>query len=253
MNPIPLLLIDRDLELRELLTELLASEGYSVDGAASLQEALPLLHSRPFALVLTDVKHTPENPIAHLVSACAPAPLGLLSSWGVDPPLGLAQGARFVLTKPFEIETLLEAVGKYGHPLPVPEHTRWLIEQYFSALATQDWKTLGELCSEEVVYNLPGDDPVFSLRVEGRERLCEYAASIFSQFQEARFEVLSMTALPQGTIARYEGSWKTPSGRARLPGAVRFSVADGQIHEVGVRLELATLLQKTLAAPATTS
>ncbi len=250
MNPIPLLLIDRDSELRELLTELLASEGYAVDGAASPQEALPLLNSRPFALVLADVKHTAENPIAKLVSAAAPAPLGLLSSWGVETPLGLAQGARFVLTKPFQIETLLEAVGRYGHSLPVPENTQQLIEQYFSALAQKDWEALGGLCSEEVVYNLPGSDPVFSLRVEGRDRLCEYAASVFSQFRDARFDVLSLTALPQGTIARYEGSWNTPSGRARLPGAVRFSVADGQIREVGVRLELATLLEKTLATPA---
>lgn len=53
---ISILVVDDQQDLRELLTRILAKEGYSVDSVANGEEALGRLRQRPFNLVLTDVK-----------------------------------------------------------------------------------------------------------------------------------------------------------------------------------------------------
>lgn len=53
---ISILVVDDQQDLQEMLTRILAKEGYSVDSAANGEEALGKLRERPFNLVLTDVK-----------------------------------------------------------------------------------------------------------------------------------------------------------------------------------------------------
>lgn len=53
---ISILVVDDQQDLQELLTRILAKEGYSVDSAADGEEALGKLRERSFNLVLTDVK-----------------------------------------------------------------------------------------------------------------------------------------------------------------------------------------------------
>ena len=54
-NLINLLIVDDEDDLREILLFNLESEGYSVDSAASGEEAIELLSKKPYSLVLLDV------------------------------------------------------------------------------------------------------------------------------------------------------------------------------------------------------
>ena len=56
-----ILVVDDELEIREVLHEALAMHGYSVTGAASAGQALAALEERPYDLVILDIKMPGES------------------------------------------------------------------------------------------------------------------------------------------------------------------------------------------------
>ncbi|WP_437742733.1 response regulator [Sorangium sp. So ce302] len=109
----PVLLVDDDAELREMLREMLESSGYDVYCASNGREALDLLHQAdpPPGLILLDLMMpimTGEEMLAALkqVHALAAIPVTIVS--GHDgPPEGTAY-----LKKPVDFSALLGVVQK---------------------------------------------------------------------------------------------------------------------------------------------
>jgi len=120
----PLVLVVEDnAELRHVLREALAAEGYKVLGARDEPEALEVLREKPVDLLISDLsdprpveealgevrKEFPDLPIVALSRAGGRDPSFFLNAWP-------SQGIR-TLSKPFRLGELL-AVSRHvlGHP-----------------------------------------------------------------------------------------------------------------------------------------
>jgi two-component system response regulator QseB len=107
-----LLLVEDDLQLTELLTELFASAGYVVDAASDGQGGLHRALTRPYDVMVID-RGLPAIEGAELVSRLRVrgvlTPALLLTARGTmeDVVEGLDAGAEDYLVKPFEIPELL--------------------------------------------------------------------------------------------------------------------------------------------------
>lgn len=168
-------------------------------------------------------------------------PIGLLAGASVPPPAERPPLA-FVLGAAASDGELVEAVARCIQlPALTPEAST-LVRRYFSCLERAAWSDLRDLCTAEVRYSLPGDDPRFSRQVHGIEALQSLAAETFSGFQEPRFAITSIRALPAGTLVRYDASW-LEAGRRRIgmPGAMMFKLDGDRIAEVSVRLDVHAL------------
>jgi two-component system response regulator BasR len=110
-----LLIVEKDRAVQDLLTDLLLGEGYAVDCAASLEDALALLCTQRFHFILTDlVAGQEKQPLSAIqtIQRYAPStPVGIVTGWRLPPeqvtPLGLA----FQLEKPFELDELLARIA----------------------------------------------------------------------------------------------------------------------------------------------
>ncbi len=123
-----ILVVDDDGEMRDLLAEILADEGYGAEQAADGAEALSRLRQQPFAAVIMDKNMPGVNGLdllPGLRALCPRTPVILISAFGdagsfVD---ALREGAYEFLFKPFRIEELLRVVRQAlasVEPVPPP-------------------------------------------------------------------------------------------------------------------------------------
>ncbi len=114
--PPAILVIDDDYDLRGLYGMVLGSEGYEVVMAASLAEAKAAL-GRPLALVISDLVLPDGLPhaVLELLSGCGlPVLLCTGALHHLDAFAEYVDGAAVaVLTKPFDIDTMLAHVQRY--------------------------------------------------------------------------------------------------------------------------------------------
>ena len=115
-----LLLVESDPAVRELLVELVAEAPYTLVPAATLSEAIALLHTRTFALILTDsFSPTPTEvlaPTAPLRQAAGSTPVVLFTAYRVDDAAVRAAGFSGCIPKPFEVEDLLRRIAELTAP-----------------------------------------------------------------------------------------------------------------------------------------
>lgn len=119
-----LLLVDDDIELTELLSEVLALEGFEIDTANNGQEALDKLNES-HQLVLLDVMMPVLNGIETLkqLRKISNVPVMMLTARGeeIDRVLGLELGADDYLPKPFndrELVARIKAILRRSSPHP---------------------------------------------------------------------------------------------------------------------------------------
>jgi two-component system, chemotaxis family, chemotaxis protein CheY len=114
-----ILLLEDDLDGREVLAELLSSTGYEVVACPDVEEAEAALdrHGRP-SLVLTDLM-LQEMPGTDFVVRMRNRPghefVPVIYVTGMEPSL-LADVADPIVTKPFDAEHLLELVAEHVPP-----------------------------------------------------------------------------------------------------------------------------------------
>jgi CheY-like chemotaxis protein len=240
-SDVRVLLVQGDDEMRMVVEAVLRSAGFRITACENVAAATKRVATERSDLVIADFwtgdgVDATWDALARLRAAAAPAPVGLLSGWPVDPEEAARRGFAFVVRKPITSEHLLEVAGAH---LPHPPGERRMIEAYFAALERADWPALGALCAPDVVYHVGGDHARFSRTVHGRAELENLAAETFQAFHAPRFELRAVTALPRGALARYHCSWRTPEGdEAAVDGAILFGIAGGVIREIRVRTEL---------------
>lgn len=122
-----LLLVDDNVQLRELLAEALADAGHQVTQAGDGRTAIRLLRARSFAAVVSDMI-MPEADGAEVMAAMRgrqPRPrLVIISGGGSIEPMRYLQMARVlgadeVLQKPFPPSRLIELLARLLAPSPV--------------------------------------------------------------------------------------------------------------------------------------
>lgn len=113
-----ILVVDDDPTFRLLVQVWLKEEGYNVQTAGGVEEALALYRADPFDLVITDMVMPVRGGVSFIMDIRRDYPhariLAMSGGDYVDPEdyLRLAQslGAVRVLTKPFEVQDFLQAV-----------------------------------------------------------------------------------------------------------------------------------------------
>jgi nucleotide-binding universal stress UspA family protein len=112
-----ILIVDDELSLRDSLKEWLAEEGFAIDTAASGEQALGMLGSRKYHLMLTDIRMPGMDGVALLYQAKKYHPeltVVMMTAYAtIDTALdAMKKGALDYLVKPFDPELLIPKVAK---------------------------------------------------------------------------------------------------------------------------------------------
>ena len=132
--PIPLLLIDDEVNLRALLARILGLEHYQVTEAGTAREALRLLEKDDFPVILCDVKLPDANGaelIPQLKKIRPASEVILLTAYGTIPGgvKAIQQGAFDYLTKGDDNERILPVVSRAAEKALLQRRIRQLEEK----------------------------------------------------------------------------------------------------------------------------
>jgi signal transduction histidine kinase/DNA-binding response OmpR family regulator len=111
------LVIDDDPGVRDVLVEMLAALGHTVQPVESGADGVALCAQEPFDLVITDLSMPAMSgwDVAEAVVAARPGlPVGVVTGWGeqVDPEQAARHRLSFVLAKPFVMKDVRAAVAR---------------------------------------------------------------------------------------------------------------------------------------------
>lgn len=110
-----ILVIEDDKDVRQLLSDILISEGHEVKVASNGKKGLELFRSKNFDLVITDLG-MPEmsgwQVSKEIKKIADKTPVALITGWVVDPkePEMRESGVDFIINKPFQMDQLLRLV-----------------------------------------------------------------------------------------------------------------------------------------------
>jgi signal transduction histidine kinase/CheY-like chemotaxis protein len=112
------LIIDDDKAVREVLSEILESDGYSVDLASSGKRGLALTRQKDYAVLITDLgmPGMSGRDLAKAVNTLKPTiPIFLITGWDVQlqPAELIEWGVTGVITKPFTKTNVLAQIKRY--------------------------------------------------------------------------------------------------------------------------------------------
>jgi DNA-binding NtrC family response regulator len=115
-EPLRLLVVDDDQELRELLRVMLEEEGYAVSVATTPDRALELVENHFFHLILSDIFYSPTQSslqsILPLLEATRFTPIILLTGWALTSKEATDRPEiAALITKPFDLDTLLATIA----------------------------------------------------------------------------------------------------------------------------------------------
>lgn len=237
--PLTLLIAEGNPDLRELLASLFEEEGYGVLAVGLPREVQEACDRRHFDAILTDSwfggRESTIDDLLSIAAAAGHTPLLLMSGWETE-PLAARVGAVGWIDKPFGIDELVGMVSAaIEDELPADSAEARIANQYFAALGSHDFDGLAALCTEDVVYSLPGSSP-YASEVHGRKPFRDFAVETFTRFPQATFSNVKVYARSRGVVARYEGAWEDAGRQHRLLGAVLFGLREGRISNIGVRL-----------------
>jgi CheY-like chemotaxis protein len=109
-----ILLIEDDVLISELVVTVLEEEGYAVIVCLTPLDAMALLHRVSFDLVITDgfsrVPGAVFVNMADLIRSAGVTPVALFSAHELDLQLARAAGFGDLITKPFDLDTLVRQV-----------------------------------------------------------------------------------------------------------------------------------------------
>lgn len=112
-----ILIVDDEQSIQKALTMALSDQGFETDAAPNGLEAIKCLQRKSYDLVLSDIRMPGMDGFELLKSmrekTASPPPVIFLTAYATmeSTALALAQGARDLIVKPFEIKTLLAAVN----------------------------------------------------------------------------------------------------------------------------------------------
>jgi DNA-binding NtrC family response regulator len=112
-----ILVLDDTDSLRDVLCQVIASEGYEVTGAHTAENALEILHSNTFSMAIADLKLPGKSGIDFLKESkniCPNLPIVVMTAYGtIDIAVeAMKYGAVDFMTKPFDPETLCSLISQ---------------------------------------------------------------------------------------------------------------------------------------------
>jgi CheY-like chemotaxis protein len=244
-----LLVVEDDPDTLDLFVLLLESGGFDVVGVTASAPAKVALARGAFDVVLadllvetSDIEHSWQL-IDEMVELAAPTPLGLVTGWSVNDDQRARHGLAFALLKPVSSEELLSQLAITLDVAPLSTERADVLRAYFASIERADWDALGALCTDDLVYHLPGSDPTFARLIRGRAAFLKFSRETFSTaFLEPKFEIRRLRTLHRGAVVEYVGRWRDRDGTpAELAGSVLFAFDGDRIAQIGVRIDLLQL------------
>jgi DNA-binding response OmpR family regulator len=115
-----ILVVDDEINIVDLITEVLSEEGYSVRQAHDGTSALVEIQSQLPAMILLDLS-MPDMIGTTLLqklrsSGISDVPVIIMTAGSYNAETLVAQGATDYLAKPFELDELLSCVARYAQP-----------------------------------------------------------------------------------------------------------------------------------------
>ena len=242
--PPRLLLVEDDQETRAIVLDVLSDEGYVVSSASSLAEALVQVNTQVFDLILTDVvewkAEAPLQGVERVREQAQPTPVGVFTGWNVSEEVMKAKGFACLLKKPFDLSDLLTLVAEFvARPLTAQQEARAeVVRRYCAAIDAHDWEACAALCCGDVRY-YPTPDSLFDRKVEvvGRAALVEQLRYNAVVAPDIHYLSYSLYGRPGGIAVRYLATIGTPEARTSFTGSILFAVEDGQVAQIGYRLD----------------
>lgn len=253
MTALPVLVVEDDLDIRQVVEVVLGDEGYDVTLAATLAEGLALVDARTYAFILTDLfRRTdtgsldPLSQVRELLKRAKPTPVGLMTAWPVSEAAVLAEGFACLARKPFDLDALLTCVASAVHvPLtPEQEEQARVVHALFAAIGAGDVATLNALCADDIHYAAPqADHP--ELVIDGRAEYVAFVEARRATFPGLHFGDVRVYAMPRRMAARYEMWWRGANGKeVSHSGAALLQIADDRhICQIGIDYNAARLQQ----------
>jgi len=129
-TPSPVLIVDGNLQMTELLQRYLARQQVNTQAVSNLEEAQAVLAQQAFGVVLTDAYLPSGGGLALLryIRQTVPGTRGILMTAFRAPALcqqALAEGAYACLAKPFRLQELWDIVQPALQGLPAPAVSRY--------------------------------------------------------------------------------------------------------------------------------
>lgn len=242
--PPRLLVVDDDSDLRGFLADFLLEEGYAVDTAATLDEALALIDLRLYHLVLTDLlAHSVTTPLSSALTILAharPTPVVALTGWNISADDVKRAGLPRLIRKPFDLGDLLKTLEACVTITLTPERQRQEATalQFYTALTSGDSAGAFSLCASDLRVSIAGaarasDAPARAIR--GQEAGRAYLEERLAGYPHARMEDHITFPQPNGLALRYLLSWQPseePGDRARVISAAYLQFRGARISQI---------------------
>jgi CheY-like chemotaxis protein len=235
-------LVEAEPTLQTLLQHILEEEGYRTTVAASVQQALHLVHRQPCELVLLDLfAPTPQEAFAllrPLRQLSHHLPLVVLTDMPIREQDVQQQECMALLRKPVRLEDLITTVAACLNQPWSPEHRQQaaVLERLVAALARGDFEAALAVCQEEVQW-YPWLVPAYpAMRaVTGRAALRALLKEMRPFFRDLCLEVVHLYPCPHGIAARLLVRWRTAEGTCQQQMVCWcVQVSGKQISRVGI-------------------
>ncbi len=155
-----------------------------------------------------------------------------------------AQGFARLLKKPFDLSDLLTLVAELvARPLTSEQERQAdVVRRYCEAIDAHDWQACAALCCEDVRY-FPTPDSIFDRKQEvlGRAALVEQLEYNAVVAPDIHYLSYSLYGRPEGIAVRYLTTIGTPNHRKQFAGSALFEVENGQVVQIGYRLDAGRL------------
>ncbi len=237
-----LLVIDDDNDLRLFLQELLTEESYVVDVGATLSEALALIDTRVYHLIITDLlAHSSTDPLRSalaILGRAQPTPVAALTGWNISAAEVTHSGLARLILKPFDINELLTTVAECLETRLSTAQRRQaeVVRRFWEAFNASDLTTCLAACADDVRI-LPPDEPSAgeTKPIVGLASCRDYLEMGLRTIPGIHLDEYLIHPLPRGLALRYVKSWPTaeqPGGRATLAGMLSLQFRGQRISQI---------------------
>lgn len=216
-----LLVVDDDNDLRLFLQDLLTEEGYQVDTAATLDEALALIHAHVYHLVVTDLlAHSATLPLRSaliILAHARPTPVAALTGWNITAAEVTRVGLARLIAKPFDLTDLLTTVASSVEPAFSAEQQRRadVFRHFCESFNADDLDAALAICANDLRI-APPDQPSneSSPPIIGREACRVYLEDERRVKPDSRLAEYLVFPHPDGLAVRYRKTWFSPESPA---------------------------------------
>ena len=222
---------------------LLSEEGYTLQVATSIEEALALLEQRTFQGVLTDLFSGPSDglfdPLSSFRERGGAIPVGVIASEKFSVEAAEAYGFAFVLSLPLQAERLFTelALGLRLRLTHAQERQARVIEAFFAALNAKNMQKTLRLCTRDVRYYPAASHPWQSVfrAITSQSGGAGYAEFSRQPPLALRLEIEGMYSRPRGLAVQYNAWWALPNQRWEVQtDTLLFHFFDERIHQIGL-------------------